>query len=265
MDEAVSRDSATILLIDDQDMAVGQIARQPRKMVLADERMLARPGSEMVPLLVTSTNEVTVGTNFEDIEETAPAAHAVRIKLGGPLNSFLDPAFAKPVKGRGHKRLILAGLATDICLFHSALGALAAGCAAQVVAYACGSIAALADDVTFHRQRANFAVVTAAHLALIRPSTGFAKAEGQQAMPINLRQVMSKPGKEPSRPAAPEAKRAHSEAPLHAAKIARSTGISPAATKGFDPDIFTCYPRFQMIPPRPDVETHVPAGRRNRG
>ncbi len=198
--EVVSKDNAAILLIDHQDKTVSWIASQPasqpQKMVVANVRMLARLSSEMgIPLLVISTMEGNIGSNIKDIQETAPAAYAARVKRGGTLNCFLDAAFAKAVAGLGRKRLIMAGLTTDICLLHSALRALALGYEVMVVADACGSMSALADEVTFDRLRANGAVVTVADQALTSLYTDFGSAEGQQAMQINLQEVVSKMGK----------------------------------------------------------------------
>ena len=193
---ATFRNDAAILLIDHQDMTVSWIRSQPQDMVIANVRMLARLGEEMnIPLLVTSTMEDNIGTNIKDIQETAPKAYAARIKRGGTLNCFLDPAFAAAVAALGRKTLIMAGLTTDICLFHTAMGAMEAGYTVLVVADACGSMTAMADEVTFDRLRGAGAVVTVANQALTELFTDFGTAEGQVAMNINLQEVVSKLGK----------------------------------------------------------------------
>ena len=196
MATSYSKSDAAILLIDHQDMTVGWIKSQPRDMVIANVRMLARLGAELhVPLLVTSTMEQQIGTNIKDIQDTAPVAYAARVKRGGTLNCFLDPAFTAAAKALGRKQLILAGLTTDICLFHTAVGAVEAGYEVMVVGDACGSTSELADTMTFARLRGLGAAVASANQALTELFPDFGTAEGQAAMKINLEEVVSKLGK----------------------------------------------------------------------
>ena len=191
----ISKSNSAILLIDHQDMTVGWIQSQPKDLVVANVRMLARIGSELgVPLLVTSTMEQQIGTNIKDVQETAPAAYAARVKRGGTLNCFLDPAFKSAVAKLGRKSLILAGLTTDICLFHTSVGALKEGYEVSIVADACGSMSALADSVTFDRMRGLGMTVTAGNQVLTELFTDFGTAEGQKAMKINLEEIVSKQG-----------------------------------------------------------------------
>jgi nicotinamidase-related amidase len=192
----MTKQNAAILLIDHQDGTVGWIASQPRSQVIANTRLLARIGSELdIPLLVTSTMEEQVGTNLKDIQETAPKAYAARIKRGGTLNTFLDPAFRDAVRALGRPTLIMAGLTTDICLFHSVVGALGEGYSVQVVADACGSMSKMADDNTFARLRGLGVQVTGGNQVLSELFTDFGTPEGQRAMKINLDEIVSKLGK----------------------------------------------------------------------
>lgn len=192
----MNKNDAAILLIDHQDMTVNWIQSQPKGAVIANMRMLARLGAELdIPHLVTSTMEDQIGTNIRDVQETAPKAYASRIKRGGTLNCFLDPAFAAATKALGRKSLILAGLTTDICLFHTAVGAVKAGYTVTVVGDACGSMTAMADQLTFDRLRGLGVDVVGANQALTELFTDFGTADGQKAMKINLEEVVSKMGK----------------------------------------------------------------------
>ena len=185
--------NCAILLVDHQDTTVAWIQSQPRDNVIANVRMLARLGAEMdIPLLVTSTMEDQIGTNIADIQELAPDAYARRFKRGGTLNCFLDANFVSAVAGLGRQKLILAGLTTDICLFHTAVGAIDAGYTIQVVADACGSTSALADEITFDRLRGLGATITGGNQVLSELYTDFGTPQGQQAMQINLEEVVSK-------------------------------------------------------------------------
>ena len=186
-------DNSAIVLIDHQDMTVGWIKSLPREVTVANVRMLARLGNDMgIPLLVTSTMEDRVGTNIPDVKELAPKAYANRIARGGTLNCFLDPAFSTAVQALGRKNLILAGLTTDICMYHSAVGALEAGYTIQVVADACGSSAAMSDEITFDRLRAQGATITVGNQILTELYSDFGTEAGQQAMNISLEEVVSR-------------------------------------------------------------------------
>ena len=190
---AFTPENSAILLVDHQDMTVGWIKSQPREAVLANVRLLARLGTEMhIPLVVTSTMEGQIGTNIKDVQQLAPAAYAKRVKRGGTLNCFLDPAFVAAVQATGRKNLIIAGLTTDICLMHTVEGALRAGYTVQVVADACGSMTPLADEVTFARMRGLGVVVTEGNQILSELYTDFGTPEGQQVQKINLEEIISK-------------------------------------------------------------------------
>ena len=186
-------DNAAIVLIDHQDLTVSWIYSQPQATTVNNVRMLARVGAELgVPHMVTSTMEDAIGTNIKDVQELAPDAYAARVKRGGTLNAFLDPAFVEAVKGLGRSNLILAGLTTDICLFHTARGAVEAGYEVQVVADACGSSSVSSDQNTFDRLRALGVTVTGGNQILSELFTDFGTPLGQQAQKINMDEIVSK-------------------------------------------------------------------------
>ena len=186
-------DNAAIVLIDHQDMTVGWIRSQPQTTTVNNVRMLARVGAELgVPHMVTSTMEDVIGTNIKDVQELAPDAYAARVKRGGTLNGFLDPAFVAAVKGLGRSNLILAGLTTDICLFHTARGAIDAGYEVQVVADACGSSSVSSDELTFDRLRALGATITGGNQILSELFTDFGTEQGQKAQQINAEEIIAK-------------------------------------------------------------------------
>jgi nicotinamidase-related amidase len=186
--------NSAILLVDHQNLTVDWVHSIPRETLIANVRMLARLGSEMhIPLVITSTMETTqVGPNIKDVQELAPDAYAHRIKRGGTLSAFLDPAFGKAVKATGRRNLIIAGLTSDICLMHTVEGALRDGYRVQVVADASGSMTALADQVTWDRMRQLGAVVTDGNQILTELYPDFGAPEGQKAAQINLQEIVAK-------------------------------------------------------------------------
>lgn len=186
--------NSAILLVDHQKLTIDWVKSQPKESVIANVRVLARLGAEMnIPLVVTTTMETTqVGPTIQDIQDLAPAAYQKRIKRGGTLSAFLDPAFKAAVKATGRKNLIIAGLTTDICLMHTVESALRDGYTVQVVADASGSMTALADDLTFARMRQLGVVVTDGNQLLTELYPDFGTAEGQKAAKINLEEIVSK-------------------------------------------------------------------------
>lgn len=189
-----SPQNSAILLVDHQKLTVDWVQSLPRTTLIANVRMLARLGSEMhIPLVVTTTMENTqVGPTIQDIQELAPEAYAHRVKRGGTLSAFLDPAFASAVKATGRKNLIIAGLTSDICLMHTVEGALQRGYHVQVVADASGSMTSLADDLTWARMRGLGVVVTDGNQILTELYPDFGAPEGQKAAQINLQEIVSK-------------------------------------------------------------------------
>jgi nicotinamidase-related amidase len=186
-------DSA-ILLVDHQNLTVDWVKSIPRETLIANVRMLARLGSEMhIPLVITSTMETTqVGPTIKDIQELAPEAYANRVKRGGTLSAFLDPAFDRAVKATGRKNLIIAGLTSDICLMHTVESALREGYRVEVVADASGSMTPLADQVTWARMREIGAVVTDGNQVLTELYPDFGTTNGQKAAQINMQEIVSK-------------------------------------------------------------------------
>lgn len=193
MPPLVTTENAAIVLIDHQDTTVGWIASQPQTTTVNNVRLLARIGSELgVPLLVTSTMEDNIGTNIKDIQDLAPEAYAARVKRGGTLNCFLDGDFRAAAEALGRRKLILAGLTTDICLFHSAVGAIDAGYEVMIVADACGSMSPLADEVSFDRLRGLGATISDGNQVLSELFTDFGSELGQKAMQINMDEIISR-------------------------------------------------------------------------
>ena len=186
-------DNSAIVLLDHQKTTVAWVKSLPKESMIQNVRMLARIGSELgVPLVVTTTMEAQVGATIQDVQDLAATAYANRVKRGGTINAFLDAGFAKAVKATGRKNLIMAGLTTDICLFHTVQGAVRAGYKVWVVADASGSMTPLADELTYAYVRSLGATVVTANSLLSELYPDFGTPAGGKAMKINLEEVVSK-------------------------------------------------------------------------
>ena len=76
---------------------------------------------------------------------------------------------------------MIAGILTDVCLFHSAASAVEAGYKVQVVADACGTSSTLADQVTYERLQSLGIVVTTTNGVLFDMYSDLSTPEGQRA------------------------------------------------------------------------------------
>jgi nicotinamidase-related amidase len=176
--------NAAIILVDHQPGVLAMVGSLPAKTVTANTALLAQLGEELeIPLVITSTRENLefLGTNLAAIQKAAPKGYEKRIRRAGTLNAFHDPAFVEAVENLDRKNLVMAGLLTDVCLFHSVVSALEAGYNVQVVADACGTSSVLADTVTYDRLRDMGAVITSTYGILFELYSDLSTPEGQKA------------------------------------------------------------------------------------
>lgn len=176
--------NAAIVLVDHQPGVLAMVGSLPAKSVAANAALLAQLGEELnIPMVITSTRENLefLGTNLQEIQKAAPVGYKNRVRRAGTLNAFHDPAFVNAVTNLNRKNLVIAGLLTDVCLFHSVVSALKAGYNVQVVADASGTSTTLADTVTLDRLRDLGAVITSTYGILFELYSDLSTPEGQKA------------------------------------------------------------------------------------
>ena len=139
-----------------------------------------------IPLVITSTRENLehLGTTLKEIQEAAPKAYAQRIRRAGTLNAFHDKAFADRIASVKRPTLVIAGILTDVCLYHSAVSAVDADYKVYVVADACGTSSTLADQVTYKRLEDLGIVVTTTYGVLFELYSDLSTPEGQRAQGV---------------------------------------------------------------------------------
>lgn len=173
-----------ILLVDHQPGVVAMVQSVPAAQLTANVATLAKLANDLaLPLVITSTREEIefLGTNLPEIQQAAPAAYAARIRRAGVLNAFTDPAFVDAVKATGRKNLVIAGILTDVCLYHSVVSALEAGYVVKVVADASGTSSTLADSVTYDTLRALGATIVSTYGILFELYPDLGTSEGLKA------------------------------------------------------------------------------------
>jgi nicotinamidase-related amidase len=177
-------DQTAIVLVDHQPGVLAMVGSLPAPLVTNNAATLARLGAEMnLPLVITSTRENLefLGTNLEEIQHAAPTAYENRVRRAGTLNAFHDPAFVDAVTATNRKTLVIAGLLTDVCLFHSVISAIDAGYRVVVVADASGTTTTLADAVTYDRLRDAGAEVATTYGVIFELYSDLSTEEGQRA------------------------------------------------------------------------------------
>jgi nicotinamidase-related amidase len=176
--------NSAIVLIDHQPGVLKMVKSLPAEVVSGNAATLARLGDQMgIPLVITSTRENLefLGTTLPAVQKAAPKAYELRIRRPGTLNAFAHKPFADAVKHTDRRNLIMAGILTDVCLWHAAAAAIEAGYNVRVVADANGTSTVLGDLVTYDRLRDLGVVVTTTNGVLFELYPDLATAEGLRA------------------------------------------------------------------------------------
>jgi len=185
--------NSVIMLVDHQTGTIGWMKSLPQETVIASCRVLTRMALAYgMPLVLTTTVEAQVGPTMPDIKDLAPDAWAKRYARGGQLDCWDDGRLRDGVAALGRKKIILAGLTTDICLYWAATSALKLGYHVLVVADACGTMTALGDEMTYARLRKAGADITVINQATTELANDFSTAEGQLAQAIMGEEIISR-------------------------------------------------------------------------
>jgi nicotinamidase-related amidase len=155
-------ENAAMLLIDHQ---VGTIAwthshdvEEVKKNALSLAKIATAVG---MPLVLTSSMEDNIqGPLVSELKEIAPKAFADRIKRVGIVNAMHDENFSNAVKATGRKKVVVAGITTEVCVVFPVLQLLDEGYEVQVVTDASASFTKIGDDAALRRMEQAGAVIT---------------------------------------------------------------------------------------------------------
>jgi len=148
-------ENAALLLIDHQVGTSSWMHSAPIEDMKRNTLALAKAAAASgMPVVMTSSMETEAqGPLFPELEEILPQAYAKRIKRLGTVDCMADPDFAAAVKTTTRKKLIMAGLLTEVCVIYPALSAIEEGYEVQVIADASGSGTKMGDDIALDRVR----------------------------------------------------------------------------------------------------------------
>lgn len=184
--ERFNADNAAMLLIDHQIGTIEWMHSAPKDEVRRNTLALAKSAKAVgMPVLLTSSMEWEAqGPLFPELQDILPEAFEARIKREGIVDAFDDPNFAQAVQALGRKKLIMAGLLTEVCVVYPALNAADEGYGIQVVADASGSATKMADDIALDRMRQAGVAITSTVQVMSEMVSNWAEGAGPQIMPV---------------------------------------------------------------------------------
>jgi nicotinamidase-related amidase len=149
-DSLITPQNAVLALIDYQREQYAGVGSVDHGILLEHVTMLGRVATAFALPVVLSTVYVKhgmTGTNPE-LREVLPGVPEIDRTT---MNSWEDPDFRSAVERTGRRKLILAGLWTEVCVAFPALDALAAGYEVYVVADAIGGVSVAAHESAMQR------------------------------------------------------------------------------------------------------------------
>lgn len=149
-DSLLTPQNAVLALIDYQPEQYAGVGSVGHEELLAHVTMLGRVATAFELPVVLSTVYVKhgmSGTNKE-LLETLPGVLEIDRTT---MNSWEDPDFRAEVERTGRKKLIIAGLWTEVCVAFPTLDALREGYEVYVVADAIGGVSKVAHEAAMQR------------------------------------------------------------------------------------------------------------------
>jgi nicotinamidase-related amidase len=142
--------NAVLAMIDYQPEQYAGVASMGRAELVHHVTMLGRTATTFEVPVVLSTVYVKhgMGATNPELREALPGVPEIDRTT---MNSWEDPEFRAAVEATGRKKLILAGLWTEVCVAFPALDALRAGYEVYVVADAIGGVSKVAHDSAMQR------------------------------------------------------------------------------------------------------------------
>lgn len=156
-------DNAAMLLIDHQVGTMSWTHSHDINLVKANAVKLAKiaAGSGIPVLLTVSMEDHVQGPLIPELKEILPDAYEKRIKRPGIVNAMHHKEFNDAVKQLGRKKLIVAGITTEICVLFPVLQMLDEGYEVQVAADASASYTKYGDDIALRRmEKAGATIIT---------------------------------------------------------------------------------------------------------
>jgi nicotinamidase-related amidase len=183
---AFTPDNAAMLLIDHQVGTMGLTHSHDLNLVKQNALKLAKIAKAVnMPVVLTSSMEDHAqGPLLPELEQILPKEFAARIKRPGIVNAMHHEGFNLAVKATGRKKLIVAGITTEICVTFPVLQMLDEGYEVQVSADASASWSKYGDDLALRRMEKAGATITTVDQIISELAIDWTSPNGRKLMAI---------------------------------------------------------------------------------
>ncbi|MEV7891720.1 hydrolase [Streptomyces sp. NPDC002817] len=149
LDALLTPEESLLLLIDHQPFQFANLHSHEPTMIVNNAIGLARTAKAYgVPTILTTVVEERGGLIIQGLQDVFPDQKPINRTT---LNSWEDQRVVDAVKATGRKKLVIAGLYTEICVAFPALHAAGEGFDVYVVTDASGGVSAEAHDMAVRR------------------------------------------------------------------------------------------------------------------
>ncbi|CAL9332031.1 isochorismatase family protein [Streptomyces sp. enrichment culture] len=164
-DHLLSPENAALALIDYQPEQVGTVRSIDQDLMMLNVTAVARAAAAYELPVVLSTVGVELGANSGTVEPLRTELPHVEEIDRTTLNSWEDPEFRAAVEATGRKKIIMAGLWTEVCVAFPTLDMIREGYDVYPVTDAIGGVSRDAHESAVQRMvRAGAQPVTAISL-----------------------------------------------------------------------------------------------------
>jgi nicotinamidase-related amidase len=145
-DHLLTHENAALILIDYQPGLVDAVNSIDREVLVNNVVALAKAGKMFGLPIILSTIAVTVGYQEDTIAPLKDVLPDIQAIDRSAVNAMEEAEFVAAVKATGRRKLIMAGLWTEVCLVYPALDLLKEGYEVYAVSDAPGGTSADAHE-----------------------------------------------------------------------------------------------------------------------
>jgi nicotinamidase-related amidase len=150
LSEFLTSENAVLAMIDHQAGLMVAVGDEHPTVLKSNIEGLCKTAKAInLPTVVTAS--LPEGPNGPIIPEITNILGEEIIEREGQINAWDSKAFTDAIKATGRKKIIMAGIVTDVCLLFPALSAVAEGYDVYAVIDASGTWNKTVQEVTLHR------------------------------------------------------------------------------------------------------------------
>jgi nicotinamidase-related amidase len=143
-------DNSLLVLCDHQPFTLATVGSMDRDALVNNVAGLAEAASALgVPTILTTIAAERAGAIFPEIQAAFP--DQIPIDRKTEMNSWDDRRFVEAIERTGRRKIVIAGLWTEVCVAFPTITALNEGYEVYVVTDACGGVTREAHDMAILR------------------------------------------------------------------------------------------------------------------